>query len=227
MIATGCAVPAIMSTRTLVNERDRLITILVTPFMMCGAKTPVIAMLTAAFFPHNTVLVFWLVWLSGWLVAFITALVFRKTLFRGETAPFVMELPPYRLPTVRGIFTHMWDKSFAYVRKAGTIILAASIVIWFLLYFPKPTTYSFDYDGSIAKLETSLNSDSKNGISPDDSNQLSRAKEIERLQAAKAKEEIRYSYAGRTGILLEPILKPAGFDWRIGVGLFGGMIAKR
>jgi len=197
MIATGCAVPAVMSARTLVNPRDRKITILVTPFMVCGAKAPVVAILAAAFFPHNSAFIFWLIWLAGWITAFSIALLFRKTFFRGEDAPFVMELPPYRLPTLRGIITHIWEKSFAYVKKAGTIILAISIVLWFLLNYPKPSP------------------------SMEPANQ-----DLTSLQSPRSSEEIRFSYAGRVGVALEPLLRPAGFDWKITVGLFGGLAAK-
>jgi len=147
MVSTGCAVPGVMSARTLVNRKDRVLTIMVSPLMMCGAKTPVIAMLTAAFFPRRAGLVFWSIWLFGWVIALILARILRNILYKGEASPFVMELPPYRLPTVRGILTHVWEKSWAYVRKAGTFILAASMIIWFLLYFPKPAHVSKDFDG--------------------------------------------------------------------------------
>ncbi|MBN1351522.1 ferrous iron transport protein B [candidate division KSB1 bacterium] len=138
MVSTGCAVPGVMSARTLVNPKDRILTILVAPLMMCGAKTPVIAMLTASFFPENAGLVFWSIWFLSWVLALILARIFRNVFYQGEASPFVMELPPYRLPTVRGVLTHVWEKSWTYVKKAGTFILAASILIWFLLYFPKP-----------------------------------------------------------------------------------------
>lgn len=191
MVSSGCAVPGILSARVLANPKDRIVTILVSPLMMCGAKTPVIAMLTAAFFPKNAAFVFWCVWLSSWLIAFVLALIFRTTLFRGEQTPFVMELPPYRIPTLRGIFQHVWEKSWEYIKKAGTVILAASVIIWFLLSYPKTTV----------------------------DNHFSNNPEV-------ASREIVNSYGGKIGKSLEPILKLAGFDWKIGISLFAGTAAK-
>lgn len=194
MVSTGCAVPGVMSARVLSNPKDRMVTILVSPIMMCSAKTPVIAILTAVFFPETAGLVFWLIWLSGWLMAFILALIFRKTLFAGEQTPFVMELPPYRIPTLRGIFQHMWEKSLEYIKKAGTVILAASIIIWFLLSYPKAPDHIVTQKTSSSEVITT--------------------------------NPVEYSYGGRVGKFIEPILKPAGFDWKIGVGLFAGTAAK-
>jgi ferrous iron transport protein B len=139
MISTGCAVPGIMSARVLANQKDRKVTILVSPLMMCGAKAPVVAMLVAAFFPNRATIIFWSIWLFGWLMAFVIALIFKQSLFRGAQTPFVMELPPYRMPTVKNVLSHMWEKSSEYIKKAGTVILAASIVVWFLLSYPRAT----------------------------------------------------------------------------------------
>ncbi|MBN2280191.1 MAG: ferrous iron transport protein B [Candidatus Marinimicrobia bacterium] len=199
MVSTGCAVPGVMSARVLSNPKDRLVTILVSPIMMCSAKTPVIAILSAVFFPKNAGLVFWLIWISGWIFAFIFALIFRKTLFAGEQTPFVMELPPYRIPTVRGIFQHMTEKSGEYVKKAGTVILAASVIIWFALNFPKPPE---NFTSNAEQPETGLS--------------------IETLHPSA----IEQSYGGKFGKFLEPALRPAGFDWKIGVALFAATAAK-
>jgi ferrous iron transport protein B len=212
MIATGCAVPAIMSARTLVNPRDRIITILVTPMMMCSAKSPVIAMLASAFFLKQSALVFWLVWFSGWWIAFLVALLFRKTLFRGEAAPFVMELPPYRKPTINSVLSHMWERSILYVKKAGTFILAASIVIWFLLYFPKMPVENIPTTLQQTEAVSEEVQDSQKSV------QLS-ANDLRQI-------ELTHSYAGRIGKFVEPVLKPFGQDWKMGVGLFAGMAAK-
>ncbi|MBD3167181.1 ferrous iron transport protein B [bacterium] len=228
MVATGCAVPAIMSARTLVNPKDRAITILVTPIMVCGAKSPVIAMLAAAFFPKFAALVFWWVWFTGWGLAFVLALIFRKTLFRGEAAPFVMELPPYRMPTLRGVTRHMWDKSWAYVRKAGTIILGISIVLWFLLYYPRlpenPTTAAAA--GETAQLNgtrVEQAAGTSNGGQSGQGETLQPGETPGRLQAQK---ELEYSYLGRLGKFIEPVIAPAGFDWRLGISLLAGFAAK-
>lgn len=157
MISTGCAVPGIMSARVLANQKDRIVTIMVSPLMMCGAKAPVVAMLVAAFFPDNATLIFWSIWLFGWLTAFLIALIFRKTLFKGEQTPFVMELPPYRRPLLKSVILHMWEKSSEYIKKAGTVILAASIIIWFLLSYPKPPSENDDfYNNNIPSVEYSI-----------------------------------------------------------------------
>lgn len=227
MIATGCAVPAVMSARTLVNPRDRIITILVTPLLMCGAKSPVIAMLAAAFFPEHSALVFWGVWAGGWLIAFLTALVFRKTLFRGEAAPFVMELPPYRMPTFRGAMTHMWERGALYLRKAGTIILGASLVIWFLLTFP-----TLSQENVQAPQKTSMEAaitpvpGSEQAVSETAGNPDRTLQEPAEASVSPRSLQLQNSYAGRIGRAIEPVLKTAGFDWKIGIALISGTAAK-
>jgi len=189
MISTGCAVPGIMSARVLANQKDRKVTILVSPLMMCGAKAPVVAMLVAAFFPEHATLIFWNIWLFGWLMAFVMALIFKQSLFRGAQTPFVMELPPYRLPTVKNVFIHMWEKSSEYIKKAGTVILAASIIVWFLLSYPKVPTRTSDL-------------------------------------SAENVPAIEYSFGGQLGKMAEPVLRWAGFDWKIGISLIAGVAAK-
>jgi len=228
MVSTGCAVPGVMSARTLVNPKDRVLTILIAPLMMCGAKTPVIAMLTAAFFPQHAGLVFWSIWFFGWMLALFLAKFFRKTIYRGEASPFVMELPPYRMPTIRGIFTHMWEKSWAYVKKAGTFILAASVIIWFMLYFPRLKNYSQDYSKIEQQLETEYLDQLKNIDDPAQSEKLYNAfqQNKNRMIAQLSREELNYSIGGRLGKLIEPIFKPCGFDWRIDIALIAGFAAK-
>ncbi|NLN92234.1 MAG: ferrous iron transport protein B [Candidatus Hydrogenedens sp.] len=136
--AGGCAVPGIMSTRTMREDRDRLVTMLVTPFMNCGAKMPVYAMLIAAFFPHNRTLIMMILWALSWITALVAAWILRRTLVRGEQMPFVMELPPYHMPVLRGVLRHTWERTWMYVKKAGTVILAINLVLWALMYFPRP-----------------------------------------------------------------------------------------
>ena len=136
LIGFGCNVPAIMATRTLESKRDRIITMLITPFMSCSARLPVYILLVAAFFPKNQGLVLMSIYFIGIVVAVLTALLMKKTLFKNSSVPFVMELPPYRMPTMRNILIHMWEKTGQYLRKMGTIILMASILIWALGYFP-------------------------------------------------------------------------------------------
>ena len=137
MLGFGCSVPAIMAARTLKSTRDRIVTVLVTPFMSCGAKLPVYILLAGSFFPTNAGAVVLSVYLVGIGLALGSSWIFRKTVLRGETTPFVMELPPYRMPTLKGVAWHVWDKSFQYFKKAGTVILAASVLIWAVTTFPQ------------------------------------------------------------------------------------------
>lgn len=135
--AGGCAVPGIMATRTMREDKDRLITMLVTPFMNCGAKMPVYAMLIAAFFPSNRTLVMMVLWGLSWATALCAAWILRRTLVRGDQHPFVMELPPYHMPVIRGVLRHTWERTWTYIKKAGTIILAINILLWGFMYFPR------------------------------------------------------------------------------------------
>jgi len=138
LIGFGCTIPAIMATRTLESRRDRLTTIMVAPLMSCGARLPIYTLIIPAFFPqawHAPVL--WTIYVIGILLAIMSAKLLRATLFRGESTPFVMELPPYRVPTFRGVFIHMWERGWLFLRKAGTIILGASIILWALTSYPK------------------------------------------------------------------------------------------
>lgn len=141
LIGFGCSVPAIMSTRTLSSQRDRKMTIIVTPFMSCSAKLPIYGMMTAAFFPEHTALILICVYIIGIVVAILSALLLKSTLFKGESVPFVMELPAYRIPAAKSVMLHMWEKAKDFLRKAFTIIFVASIVIWFLQSF----NFAFDF----------------------------------------------------------------------------------
>jgi ferrous iron transport protein B len=137
----GCNVPAVMATRTLESEKDRMITILVNPLMSCTARLPIYALFTAAFFAANQGTVTFSLYLLGIILAVAMAKLFRKTIFRGESEPFVMELPPYRWPTAKGTVVHMWERGSLFLRKAGTVILAGSVIIWFMSYFPPGVVY--------------------------------------------------------------------------------------
>ncbi|MCX7781838.1 MAG: ferrous iron transport protein B [Negativicutes bacterium] len=147
LMGFGCGVPAIMGTRTLENPRDRMVTILVAPLMSCSARLPVYTLLIAAFFAEEVAgTVLFSVYLLGILLAVLMALIFRNTLFKGDSEPFVMELPPYHLPTLRSVLMHMWERSVIYLKKMGSIILAASILIWFLTNYPAEVEYSKNYE---------------------------------------------------------------------------------
>ncbi len=136
-IAGGCAVPGVMATRTLRDPRERMATLLVAPFMNCGAKIPVFALLVGAFFTKDRGRVMFLITLAAWGFALVAARVLRSTVLRGPKTPFVMELPPYRVPTLKGLLIHTWERTYGYIRKAGTVILAVSIIIWAMLTFPQ------------------------------------------------------------------------------------------
>jgi ferrous iron transport protein B len=140
----GCAVPGVMATRTLREEKDRLVTMLVAPMMNCGAKMPVYLMLIAAFFSHRRPQVLFVLWIASWVFALSAAWVLRKVLIRGEQTPFVMELPAYHLPTLRGVLLHTWERTWLYLRKAGTIILAINVLVWAAMYFPRVGDRPFD-----------------------------------------------------------------------------------
>ncbi len=187
LIGFGCTVPAVMATRTLESRRDRLTTMLVTPLMSCGARLPVYVLLAGAFFaPHVAGRVIFSIYVLGVLIAILMARIFRSTILRGPLTPFVMELPPYRMPTIKGTLLHMWERAWCYIRKAGTIILAAAVVMWALLTYPQPPA-----DAELLGIP-----------------------------------EVSYTYAGRLGHALEPALRPLGFDWKIGVSLSAGLVAK-
>lgn len=149
LIGFGCSVPAIMSTRTLSSERDRKMTILLTPFMSCSAKLPIYGMIIAAFFPNHTVQVMVSIYLLGILVAIISGLLLKNTIFQGDCVPFVMELPSYRIPAARSVLLHMWEKAKDFLHRAFTIIFVASILIWFLQSFDFQLNYITDSSQSI------------------------------------------------------------------------------
>ena len=193
LIGFGCSIPAIMATRILENRRNRLTTIMIIPLMSCGARLTIYALIIPAFFPaHLQGPMLWIIYIIGIVLAVIAARLLRNTLFKGETMPFVMELPPYRLPTARAVLIHMWQRAWMYLKKAGTIILAISIILWALMSYPKPSAESL--------------------------------KELTDEQAQQT--ELEYSVIGRFGKAIEPVLKPLGFDWKIGTALIGATAAK-
>ena len=192
MISTnGCAVPGIMATRTLESKKDRLITMMVTPFMICGAKLPIFALFIGAFFPAKYCAnIMFLMYVLSVSIAFGSAWLLKKFVFKGETTHFVMELPPYRIPTVKGLLLKMWERGWMYLKKAGTIIVLVSIIIWAGFTFPQ-----------IAPSE---------GVS----------------EKNAASRQMEQSYAGRIGKFIEPVVNPIGMDWRGGVALIAGVVAK-
>ncbi len=147
----GCNVPAIMATRTLENRNDRLLTMLIIPFMSCSARLPVYVLIAGAVFPGNAGHVIFLLYMLGVLFSMLMSILFKKILFHNKEAPFVMELPVYRNPGIRVILRHMWSKGAHYLKKMGGVILIASVIIWALGYFPRNVEYSRDFDGLIAQ----------------------------------------------------------------------------
>jgi ferrous iron transport protein B len=193
LIGFGCSVPAIMATRILENRRNRLTTIMVIPLMSCGARLTIYALIIPAFFSDKwDGPVMWLIYLIGIILAIICIKILRLTFFKGDTIPFVMELPPYRVPTLKSVCLHMWHRGWMYLKKAGTIILTISILLWFASSYPKSSQ------------------DSLTGTS---NNQIRQAK-------------LEHSAIGKLGKAIEPIIKPLGFDWKIGTALIGATAAK-
>lgn len=217
LIGFGCSVPAIMATRTLENKRDRLVTMLVVPLMSCGARLPIYALIIPAFFPqawHAPML--WVIYMIGIALAVISAKLLRGTLLRGESIPFVMELPPYRMPTIKGVLIHMWERGWLYLKKAGTIILGVSVILWAMSTFPGlPDRLKLRFENERQTLQAD--------------NTMKDEEKVNRLVAvdnAEAEAALHYSLAARIGHALEPLLKPLGFDWKIGTALIGAFAAK-
>ena len=211
LLGFGCSLPAIMATRTIEDEKDRLTTLLVIPFMSCGARLPIYALFIGAFFQDQDAgnLLF-IIYFIGVAVAVIIAKIFRKYLFPGIAAPFVMELPPYRVPTFRAILIHMWEKGVLYIKKAGTVIFAGGVIMWFLSNFPWNPDYEKNYGGMIQEAR-------------EENNQA----RVTSLKNMREKEKLEKSFAGRIGKAMVPAFKPLGFeDWRLNVGLIGGFFAK-
>jgi ferrous iron transport protein B len=226
IIGFGCTVPGVMATRVLSNRRDRLATILVLPLMSCSAKLPVYLLVAGAFFPGQRALVLWLVYLGGIVLAVILAKLLRVSVLRGENSPFVMELPPYRLPTVRGILQHVWFRARHYVAKAGTIILAFSIVLWFLSSYPKPEEHRVDGLVDSGRLTVVEEDGEVHALRLEGGEEVEGTIDRGELTAARKAEEMEHSLAGRIGRSLEPAMRPLGFDWRISTALVGALGAK-
>lgn len=211
----GCGVPAIMATRTLENPKDRIITMLAIPFMSCSARLPVYLLFVSAFFEKNQALILLSIYLIGIFMAILTALILKKTKFKNDTGQFVMELPPYRIPTLRNTLLHMWEKAVQYLKKMGTIILVASTIIWMLGYFPQ---YNEEMEAIDQQIEV-VNND------PNLSDE-SRKNTLAQLEIDKASAQSENSYIGKIGKFIEPFFRPLGFDWKMGVSILSGSAAK-
>jgi ferrous iron transport protein B len=216
-----------MATRTLESEKDRILTILITPFMSCSAKLPVYIILAGAFFGVRAGTVIFGIYILGIILSIITGRLFRSTLFKGADAPFVMELPPYRVPMLKSLLIHMWDRSKMFLKKMGKIILIGSIIIWALSAFPRNISYSVDYDLKINKIIASYKTQLK---AADESAKprIETEKEaaLSAVKNARQAEHAEKSYIGRIGKISAPLFAPLGIDWRGGVALLTGFVAK-
>ena len=210
----GCNVPAIMASRTIESRNSRMITMLVNPLMSCSARLPVYVLLAGAFFPNNASFILLSLYVCGILLAVVMARLFKRFLFKEEDVPFVMELPPYRMPTAKSIMIHMWEKAKQYLHKMGGVILVASIIIWFLGYFPRHSEMGDAFDKQIAEVENA-ELDSKE-----------KTETIAKLERLKNMEHQKNSYIGTIGQTIQPVLHPLGFDWKMSVSLLTGMAAK-
>ncbi len=203
----GCTVPAYMAARTLKNPKDRLITMLILGFMNCSARLPVYVLFIAAFFPtHSAGNVLFVIYIGGAILGLIVAKILRTILFKGEPEPFVMEMPPYRFPSLKVLTMELWIKAKLFIKKAGTFIAGAAMIIWFLSNYPVNEELAKEYEAKIATAPT---------------------QEIKvQLQNELAAKNLEHSYLGIIGKIIEPVFAPLGFDWRLSVATISGLAAK-
>ena len=214
IMGLGCNVPAIMASRTLESNKDRILTILIAPLITCSARLPVYILFAGAFFPQHAGNIIFILYFSSFLFAFLMGFLFKKTLFRGEEYPFVMELPPYRVPTFKSALIHMWEKAKHYLQKMGGVVLIFSIIIWFLSNYPAQQELSARWDQRIDEVKEMT---IETGELPD---------QLQELQIQKHNEMMKNTYIGRIGRFIQPALGPLGFDWRMGISLVTGFVAK-
>lgn len=230
LMGFGCNVPAILSSRIIESPRDRLVTILINPFMSCSARLPVYVLFISAFFVHNQASILFMLYITGILLAIISAMLFKKTVFKTIDIPFVMELPPYRIPTIRSISKHMWFRASQYLKKVGGIILLASVVIWALGYFPREVDLKIDYDKLAADTTKSFDAKINSYVEIDSPERLSLISEkditLKEIELMKKSEKQELSYIGQIGSFFQPIMDPLGFDWKMTISLLTGIAAK-
>jgi len=233
-IAGGCAVPGVLATRTLRSSKERLATLLTAPFMNCGAKLPVFAMLIAAFFPARHAQVMFLLTLLSWIAALLLAKAIRSTILRGPSTPFLLELPPYRLPTFKGLLIHTWERTWQYIRKAGTIILAISILFWALMTYPEMPEgerklFEQRRQEILSNVPEAVRASVMERKTPGTSfsaENESSAVGLQSIDREEAQAALQHSFAGRLGLHLEGLTRWCGFDWRTNVALLSGFAAK-
>ena len=211
----GCNVPAILATRSMRNRGDRILTMLIIPFMSCSARLPVYILIISAFFVKYQAWILIGIYAVGIIFAFLTAQILNKTVFKNKETPFVMELPTYRLPTLRNVIYHMWDKTQHYLRKIGTIILIGVVIVWALEYFPRTSENTENFKTQIASIEEN-----------ESLSETEKANEIALIEHEQESDRLINSYLGRMGQVIEPVMRPLGFDWKMSISLLAGLPAK-
>ena len=229
LMGFGCNVPAIMATRTIESRSDRLVTMFITPLMSCSARYPVYVLIISAFFTKYQGTILFGIYIIGIILAALVALILKKTIFRSSETPFVMELPPYRIPTVRNILRHTWNKGAQYLKKMGGIILLASLLIWLLGYFPRNEEKLSQFN--MQRQDISNNYDARIASNPEDSDMSIRLSEektmaLDSINTLKEGKRQEYSFIGIIGRFIEPVMRPLGFDWKMTVSLIAGAAAK-
>ena len=230
LMGFGCNVPAIMSTRIIESRRDRMVTMLINPFMSCSARLPVYILFISAFFVNYQGTLLFMIYLFGILLAVLSAILFNKTIFRKADVPFVMELPPYRVPTARSLIKHMWNRAGQYLKKIGGVILLASILIWALGYFPRNPEISAQYqqkrDLVLREHKQSLKSPANASNPPEIVRASFIDKKIIELKNEEQKILQEKSFMGYIGRFVEPVMRPLGFDWKMTVAIITGIAGK-
>ena len=224
----GCNVPAIMATRTLENRKHRLLTMLINPFMSCSARLPVYILIIGAVFPSNQGTILFALYALGILLAIGLSILFKRVMIKTDNIPFVMELPPYRIPTLKASIMHMWFRAMQYLKKMGGIILLSSIIIWALGHYPENVDYSRDYAQLEANIEAEYGSLAAQEQNAEQLESIETAKQaaLDSLVVVKAGEHQELSYIGRIGKGIEPLMRPLGYDWKMSVALLTGIAAK-
>ena len=223
-IAGGCAVPGVMAARTLRSRREKLATVLTAPFMTCGAKLPVFLMLVAIFFPDNQAQAMFLVTLAAWLIALLVAKLLRSTVISGPSTPFVMELPPYRLPTLRGMCIHTWERTWHFIKRATTVVLPISILLWAAMTYPGlPESEAEQFETARTQIEAQMAEAETLG---DEDLVAGFEDALAEVEAEEAMAALKNSLAGRFGVALEGVTKWAGYEWRTNIALAAGFAAK-
>jgi ferrous iron transport protein B len=219
LMGFGCNVPAIMASRTLESKTDRILTILITPFMSCSAKLPVYIVLAGGFFGARAGTVIFAIYLTGIVLSIVTGRIFRSTLFRGADAPFVMELPPYRMPMLKSLTIHMWDRSKIFIKRMGGVILIGSVIVWSLANFPRYEPVEANDHPGAGTVQARV----EGGIAPEQGGLPESRRDLENRAKTRQAE---YSLLGRIGHAIAPVFQPLGIDWRGGIALISGFVAK-